>query len=118
MERYKRSLSEADMLKAIADYVAAENGIFWHIRNARGQNLVGAPDVICVLPPRAHRAPGLVAFLELKTDQDVLTESQRHALFLLERATEIVSGVVRPVPHNTLIEITLDEVLELLGKQP
>ena len=105
------------MLKALGDYVHSQNGVWWHVRNARGQHVVGLPDFLAVLPPRAHHAPGMFAALELKTTGDRITAEQRHALFLFDRATEIVSGVVRPVPGRSSIEVSLDDALELMGKQ-
>jgi len=109
-------MSESDMLKALRDYVQAEGGVFWHIRDARGQEVVGVPDVICILPPRRGVAPGIVAFFELKTQADRVTVQQRHVLRLADMATEIVAGIVRPNPRNQLLEITLDDALTLLGK--
>ena len=114
---YKKSLTEAQMLKVLGDYVHSQNGVWFHVRNARGQHLVGLPDFIAVLPPRDHHAPGQLAMFELKTQGDRISAEQRHALFLLERATEIISRVVRPVPGKSSIEISLDDALTLLGKQ-
>ena len=115
---YRASMREADMLKLLRDYVQAEGGIFWHIRDARGQEVEHAPDVICILPPRRGVAPGIVAFFELKTQKDRVTVQQRNVLRLADMATEVVAGIVRPNPRTQFLEITIDDALELLGKNP
>jgi hypothetical protein len=118
VERYRASMSESDMLTLLRDYVEAEGGVFWHIRDARGQEVVGVPDVICILPPRRGVAPGIVAFFELKTQKDRVTVQQLNVLRLADMATEVVAGIVRPNPRSQFLEITIDDALELLGRVP
>lgn len=115
---YTNQMTEAQMIKSLGDYVKSQNGVWFHVRNARGQNLTGLPDFLAVLPPRAHHAPGQFVAFELKTQGDRISPEQRHTMFLLERATEILSGVVRPVPGKSSIEMSLDDALELMGYQP
>ena len=116
-QRYRASMTEDDMLKAIREYVQLEGGFFFHVRDARGQDLEGLPDVLVLLPPRKAVAPGLIGLFEIKTQRDVVTNKQRQVLAVAEQATEVVSGVVRPNPKG-LIELSLDDCLELLGKLP
>ena len=119
MDRYVTSTTEREMLSTLEGYAQVEGGYCWHVRDARGQKVVGLTDTIILLPPKWHgaRRPGTLGFFELKTQRDVLSPVQRHVLAMLDQATEIVSGVIRPRPRN-VIEITLDDALELLGKEP
>lgn len=103
------------MLATLKDYTLAENGMFFHIRDARGQDVEGLSDTLILLPPKYGVRPGTVAFFELKTQQDKVSPAQLRFMRLLARATEIASGVVRPAP-KALGEITIDDALELLGK--
>lgn len=117
MDRYVTSTTEGDMLSTLEGYAQVEGGYCWHVRDARGQQVVGLPDTIILLPPKWHgaRRPGTIGFFELKTQRDVLSPVQRHVLAMLGQASEIVSGVIRPQPKS-LVEITLDDALLLLGK--
>lgn len=104
------------MLKAISDYVRAEGGYCFHVRDARGQALEGLPDVIALVPRSFHH-PGIVGFFELKTQRDRVTSLQRNVLAVADQATEVVSAIIRPNP-KTAAEVSLDDALELLGRQP
>jgi hypothetical protein len=53
---------------------------------------------------------------EIKSQTDTVTVLQEQVLLVAETATEVVSGIIRPVPKKPLLEITLDDALELLGK--
>lgn len=112
--RYRASMTEADMLAALKDYTLAEDGMFFHVRNARRQDLEGLSDTLILLPPKYGVRSGTVAFFELKTQEDRVSPAQLRFMRLLARATEIAYGIVRPKP-KALGELTLDDALELLG---
>ena len=117
MERYRATMKEEDILKALRDYVLTQHGYLWHVRDARGQELEHLPDVIALLPARRH-APATLAFFEVKTQRDRVTPNQRHVIELADRVSEVVGAIIRPNPRNQRLEITLDEALELLGHEP
>lgn len=115
-DRYTASMSEAAMLKTLRDYTLFEGGFFWHVRDARAQDVEGLTDTIILLPPRYGVHPGIVGFFEVKTQGDRVSPVQRKVIHLLGQASEIAYGIVRPRPKN-LAEITLDDALALLGKE-
>ena len=115
-DHYRESMTEAQMLKAIKDYAQAEGGYAFHVRDARAQDLAGLPDVI-VFIPRSFNHPACVGFFELKTQSDKITSLQRNVLAVAGQAQEVVVGVVRPNPRG-IAEMSLDDALESLGKEP
>jgi hypothetical protein len=117
MERYRESMREEDMLAALHDYTLREGGLYFHVRNARDQELVGLPDALIFLPPKYGVRPGTAAFFEVKTQGDRITPRQREVMRVIGQVTEIAHGFIRPRPRSPL-EITLDDALELLGKDP
>lgn len=117
MERYRESMTEAQMLKALRDYTLLEGGFFFHVRDARAQEAEGLPDTILLLPPKYGVRPGIAAFFEVKTQGDRISPVQRKVIHTIGQAQEIAYGIIRPRPKSPL-EITLDDALELLGKPP
>jgi hypothetical protein len=104
-ERYVRSMTEAQMLAALRDYTLLHRGRFFHIRDARGQELAGLPDALVFLP-------GVVGFIEVKTQRDRVTPAQAELLRLLQTPATVVAAILRPVPKAG--ERSLDAVLALL----
>jgi hypothetical protein len=115
MEQFTMSMTADQMLQSLKDYAVAEGGFCFHIRDARGQDVEGMPDAL-VLIPRSFQHPGIIGLFEIKSQTDTVTVLQEQVLLVAETATEVVSGIIRPVPKKPLLEITLDDALELLGK--
>lgn len=100
---YRRSATEAEMLETFADLANAGGGFLRHVRDARGQNLNGLPDVILAVPP-------VLALYELKTRRDRMRPEQVRVLDILNRCNVIVSDKVRPEPKHD-DEWSIDEAL-------
>lgn len=115
-DRYREGMTEAQMLKAIKDYAQAEGGYCFHVRDSRALDVEGLPDCI-VFIPRSFEHPGCVGFFELKTQNDKVSSLQRNVLAVAAQAQEVVVGVVRPSPKG-IAEMSLDDALESLGKDP
>lgn len=98
-----KSATEAQMIAVFADLARAGNGVCFHIRDARRQNVKGLTDIVLAVPP-------VVGFLELKTQRDTVSADQLRVLDILSRCHVIVSGRVRPVPKHD-DEWTIDEAL-------
>jgi hypothetical protein len=108
-----RGMSEAEMLQAFYDLEdKAGLGFVFHITDARGQRVVGCPDVIAILPDFVGGC-GTVGFFEVKTQRDRTSYRQHDVIEALDACCHVVTGIVRPVPHEG--EITLDEALRRLG---
>lgn len=95
--------TEAQMVKLFSDLAAAGGGHCFHIRDARGQQVAGCPDIILAIEP-------VIALYELKTQRDVTSPLQARVLDLLTRCDRIESGIVRPVPKQAG-ELTMDEAV-------
>ena len=106
---------ESDALKFWEDYARCNYGIFWHVRDARGQNVEGMPDVLMVLP-KWDGSSVLVA-LEIKCRRDRLRSAQREAVFALGAVAGSVVGVVRYGKKrdiSPLVEMTQDEAVSAI----
>jgi len=103
--RRQRSMTEAEMVKALSDVAYAGGGFAFHIRDARKQNVKGLTDLVLALPP-------VVGFIELKTQRDTISFDQERVLDVLSRCDVVVSGTVRPVPKPG--EWSLDDALDRL----
>jgi hypothetical protein len=103
---YGASATEADLLRAFTDLEDKVGlGFVWHVRYAPGQRLDGMPDLVCVVPP-------VVALLEIKTQRDRVSPRQRAVMEALSWCTQVVAGVVRPVPKPG--EWSIDDALALM----
>jgi hypothetical protein len=108
-------MTEAQILKALKDYAGVEGGYCFHVRDSRMQDTTGMPDTLILLP-RSYAHPGIVALFEIKTQYDRTSRLQQKVLEVASQAQEIVAGIVRPNP-KAFNEYSLDEALELLGKE-
>jgi hypothetical protein len=104
---YVASMTEASMLRRFTDIEdKAGLGFVFHVRQARGQRLVGLTDVIAIV------GETLGAF-EIKTQRDRVSERQYAVLNALAAVRRVETGIVRPIPKDG--EITLDEAIRRLG---
>jgi hypothetical protein len=115
MDKYRASMTEAQILKALKDYAGVEGGYCFHVVDSRMQDTTGMPDTL-ILIPRSYAHPGIVGLFEIKTQYDRVSRLQEKVLQVAGAAQEIVAGIIRPNP-KALNEYTLDEALELLGKE-
>lgn len=114
-DTFRERMTEAQMLQTLKDYAQAQGGFFWHVRDARGQDLQFMPDTL-ILIPRAYDQPGVVGLFEIKTQRDRVSVMQQQAIFIAQSITEVAAGIIRPTPKHPT-EITLDEALARLGKE-
>lgn len=81
-------------------FAQLHGGIGWHVRDARGQNVVGMPDVLMVLPHGFRPTVSVLAGLEIKIGSDPVSDEQGRALDLLYAVPWAVAGIVRyPTPR-------------------
>lgn len=104
VKAWRRSATEAEMIRTFSDLANAGGGMCWHVRDARKQQTEGLTDLIVAIPP-------VVAFYELKTQRDTTSALQRQVLGVLGRCSVVESGIVRPVPKH-IDELSIDEALD------
>lgn len=113
VEHHAATATEADLLRVFFDLEdKAGLGYVFHVRDARGQRLDGCPDVIVILPDYLN-ARGVVGLFEIKTQRDRVSPRQDAVLSALDACSRVVSGIVRPCPHNG--ELTVLGALQRLG---
>lgn len=104
LTRYRRSATEAEMIRTFTDLARAGAGYCWHIRDARKQQTEGLTDLVVAIPP-------VLALYELKTQRDTTSALQQQVLSVLGRCSIVESGIVRPVPKH-IDELSIDEALD------
>jgi len=103
--RYRSLPREADMERTIREAVEYRGGRVWSVRDSRGLAIEDMPDLIIVLPP-------VVALIELKSQRRRITPGQAHVTDLLATCTDLVTGIVRPIPKPG--ELSQDDLLAIL----
>lgn len=104
---------EAHVLATLKGYAEAFGGFSRHIRQARGQDLVGLPDALLWVPTHA-RAHELLAAIEIKIRDDDVTCAQARVMEAMHRIDRIVAEVVRVGARPREGEIGLDDLLTRL----
>lgn len=107
---------EREMEAAIREGVARLGGYVWSVPDSRRTATADMPDLIIAVPRRevaGATRPGIVALVELKSQARPVTPGQRHALGILAGCTDLVTGIVRPVPREG--EMSYDALLRRLG---
>jgi hypothetical protein len=112
IRRYRRSMTEDDMERGIADAVHRLGGYCWHVRDSRALNVEDMLDLLIIVPATVER-PGIVALLETKSQFRQLTPGQGDVLDMLDGCSILISGVVRPDPKPG--EMSYDDCLRALG---
>lgn len=107
LELYRASTSEADLQTAITDAVDRLGGRWAHVRDSRGQQAEGLPDLIIAAPWIAT-----VLFLECKGQTGRVRPKQVPWLENLGACSRVVTTLVRPIA--TIDAVGQDDVLAWL----
>lgn len=109
LDRYRASMTEAEMQKGIGDALAARAARMWHIRRSDvAPETEDLPDLL-ILDPLASR----VVLAELKSVRRNLTDGQAAVLELARQCHRFDSFTVRSVEPRTG-EVSYDQFLEWL----
>lgn len=84
-----REMSEMVLQRAVMDLARRLGWLAAHVRDSRGQDVVGLPDLILVRSP-------IVLFVELKRADGVVSDAQREWLTALWRCPGVQAHIWRP----------------------
>lgn len=109
LDRYRASMRESEMERTVSDLVTLRGGRLFHVRRSDvAPELTDLPDWLIVAPWMQT-----VLLIEAKSQKRKITAGQQGVLDQLSACDQLVTGIVRPVPHPG--EWGYQEFLEWMG---